>query len=80
VGLFGPYVYKSKKGVKWYLHFKEKGKRKLYFFSKDEAGALWSLPPGFEVIENLKTGLPMLKRKSGGFFGRGLPGRKKKGE
>lgn len=76
MGFFGPYTYKSKRGVKWYLHMKARGNRKLYYFSKESTDALWSLPPGFVVIENPKTGMPMLKR--GGIFFGGLPGRKKK--
>jgi hypothetical protein len=69
MGLFSPYVYKSKSGKKFWLHVKEKGKVKLYYFSKDPAGALNSLPSGFEVVENPKTGMPMLKKKVGGFLG-----------
>ncbi len=47
------------RGVKYYLH--QRGK--LYFFSKSADGAI-DLPPGnWDVIENAKTGLPMLKKK-----------------
>lgn len=77
MGLFGPYVYKSKKGVKWWLHMKQRGKRKLYYFTKSPIDALGSLPMGFEVIESPRTGLPMLKRKQGGLFA-GLVGGGKK--
>lgn len=69
MGLFGPFVYKTKKGQKFWLHMKEKGRAKLYYFSKDPTGALNSLPRGYEVVENPKTGLPFLKKKiAGGFF------------
>jgi len=63
LGFFGPYVYKNKKGEKFYLHewTSESGK-KLLHFSKDPIGAI-DLPAGFEVIENRKTGLPTLKKK-----------------
>jgi hypothetical protein len=34
----------------------------LFFFSKDPSGAI-DLPEGFEVFENPKTSLPMIKKK-----------------
>ncbi len=71
MGLFTPYIYKNKKGKKYWLHVKEYRGKKLYYFSQEPVGAIKSLPPGFEVIENPKTGLPFLKRKTGGgFFGK----------
>ncbi|MEM7825072.1 MAG: hypothetical protein QXO27_03825 [Candidatus Aenigmatarchaeota archaeon] len=70
MGLFGPFIYKTKSGQKFWLHIKERGKVKLFYFSKDPVGALNSLPRGYEIVENPKTGLPFLKRKtSSGFFG-----------
>ncbi|MCX6798716.1 MAG: hypothetical protein NTW59_01300 [Candidatus Diapherotrites archaeon] len=48
----------NSKGNKYYLH--QRGK--LFFFSKSSEGTI-DLPPGFEVVENKVTGLPMLKRK-----------------
>ncbi len=69
MGIFGPYIYENKKGKKFWLHMKKKGKATLYFFSKDPRGALHSLPKGFTVVENPKTGLPFLKRKAGGILG-----------
>jgi hypothetical protein len=70
MGLFGPFVYKTKGGKKFWLHMKEKGKAKLYYFSKEPAGALNSVPGGFEVVKNPKTGFPFLKKKvGGGIFG-----------
>ncbi len=61
---------KSKKSGKMYfLHTKEVElaggrKQKIYYFA-GEAGqnALNALPAGYEVIENEKTGLPMLRKK-----------------
>ncbi len=61
---------KSKKSGKMYfLHTKEVElaggrKQKIYYFA-GEAGqnALDALPAGYEVIENEKTGLPMLRKK-----------------
>jgi hypothetical protein len=68
MGLFGPYVYKNKRGQKFWLHVKERGKVKLYYFSKDPVGALNDLPRGYEVVENPVTGMPFLKKKEGGFL------------
>jgi hypothetical protein len=45
---------------------KERGKVKLYYFSKDPVGALNDLPRGYEVVENPVTGMPFLKKKEGG--------------
>jgi hypothetical protein len=63
MGLFSPFVYKTKDGRKFWLHVREKGKVKLYYFSKDPTGALRDLPKGYEVAENPVTGMPFLKKK-----------------
>ncbi len=63
MSLFGPFMYKSKSGQQFWLHMKERGKSKLYYFSKDPVGALNDLPKGFEIIENTRTGMPFLKKK-----------------
>jgi len=52
------YSHKNKKGNTYYLH--KKGR--LFYFSKDPKSGI-DMPTGFVVIENKKTGLPMLKRK-----------------
>lgn len=53
----------NSKGQVYYLHSREgKGGAKLFFFSKDPNGAI-DLPEGFEVFENPKTSLPMIRRK-----------------
>ncbi len=52
------YEHENSKGKKYYLH----NRGKLYFFSKKEEGSI-ELPEGYDVIENPKTGLPMLKKK-----------------
>ena len=63
-----PYSVQSQKtGATYYLHSKETesrgGKRKLYFFRKEiQDGAEENLPDGTIVTENMKTGLPLLKR------------------
>jgi len=64
------YSVKSKKsGKTYYLHSKEvtlKGDRKqrIYYFAGEvKPEALDALPDGYEVIENDRTGLPMLRKK-----------------
>ncbi len=52
------YSHTNSKGLTYFLH----SKGKLFFFSKKEEGSI-DLPEGFNVIENQKTGLPMIKRK-----------------
>jgi len=47
----------KKSGKKYYLH----NKGHLFFFSGDPKGGI-DLPKGYKVIENKKTGLPMLKK------------------
>jgi YHS domain-containing protein len=61
---------KSKKsGKTYYLHTKEvklAGGRlqRIYYFAGTEGpNTLDALPEGFEVMENSRTGLPMLRRK-----------------
>lgn len=63
------YSVKSQKtGESYYLHSREvtlRGGRKqvIYFFGRQvKDGALDSLPSGYEVMENSRTGLPMLKK------------------
>jgi len=48
----------NSKGIKYYLH--QKGR--LFFFSKNPEGALDSLPAGFQIKENPKTEIPILKK------------------
>lgn len=61
---------KSKKSGKMYhLHSKEvklagDRKQRIYYFAGEaDANALDALPEGYEVIENARTGLPMLRKK-----------------
>ncbi len=51
------YSHKNKKGNTYHLH----SKGRLFYFSKDPKGAI-DLPKGYKVMENPKTGLPMLKK------------------
>lgn len=63
------YSYKNNKGLTYYLHQQEVtlrgGNRKqtIYYFAK-QAGSkgIDAVPAGFKVVENKKTGLPVLKR------------------
>ncbi len=63
------YSVKSKKsGKTYYLHTKEvnlgKRKQRIYYFAGDiRAESLDNLPAGYEVMENKRTGLPMLRKK-----------------
>lgn len=58
----------NSKGQTYYLHEREvtlKGGRKqvIYFFGREaKEGAIDALPEGYEVIENTRTGLPILKK------------------
>lgn len=63
------YNVKSKKsGETYYLHRREvdlRGGRRqtIYFFAREiKDGALDTLPNGFVITENQRTGLPMLKK------------------
>lgn len=52
------YEYTNKRGQKYYLH----SRGKLFFFSKKKEDGI-DLPGHLKVIENARTGLPMVKRK-----------------
>ncbi len=63
------YSVKSKKtGEAYFLHSKEvtlRGGRKqmIFFFARAQReGVLDDLPAGYEVMENSRTGLPMLRK------------------
>lgn len=63
------YQYRNKKGDSYHLHKREvtlKGSGKIqtiYFFSRDErSGSIDEIPSGY-VVKELKTGLPVLKKK-----------------
>lgn len=65
------YSVKSKKsGKNYFLHSKDvilKGGRKqriFYFAGEEKVGVLNDLPAGYEVMENKRTGLPMLRKKT----------------
>lgn len=61
-------VTSKKSGKTYYLHSKNvtlRGGRNqtIYYFAQDvRAGSLDSIPSGYTVMENPRTGLPMLKK------------------
>ena len=61
-------VASKKTGETYYLHSKDvtlRGGRQqtIYFFARQEKeGAMDDLPAGYEVMENSRTGLPMLRK------------------
>ena len=62
------YSHTNKKGTTYYLHSKKvmlKGGREqtIYYFAKEvKAEACNDLPEGYIVVENPRTGLPILKK------------------
>ena len=62
-------VTSKKSGKTYYLHSKEvklagNRKQRIYYFAGTIGdNALDELPAGYEVIENKRTGLPMLRKK-----------------
>lgn len=65
------YEYTNKKGDTYYLHSKEVTLRgnlqmRIYYFKKevDAEFALDELPEGREVVENERTGLPLVRRSA----------------
>jgi hypothetical protein len=61
-------VVSNKSGKTYYLHSKNvtlRGGRQqtIYYFAQDvREGALEAVPAGYAVMENPRTGLPMLKK------------------
>lgn len=60
----------KKSGKTYYLHTKEVTlaggrKQKIFYFAGavDKAAAVNDLPAGYEIMENNRTGLPMLRKK-----------------
>ena len=53
------YSHKNSRGQTYWLHTRG---GKLFFFSKDPADAI-DLPDTLTVMENPRTGLPMVKKK-----------------
>ncbi len=64
------YSVKSKKsGKTYYLHSKDvklagnRMQKIFYFAGEAKSNAINDLPTGYEVMENERTGLPMLRKK-----------------
>lgn len=61
-------VQSKKSGKTYYLHSRDvtlRGGRQqtIYYFAQDvRPGAMDSVPSGYTVMENSRTGLPMLKK------------------
>lgn len=64
------FTHVNSKGQTYYLHRREvtlKGGRQqtIYFFAREEKdGVIDEMPEGMEVVENTKTGLPILKKSN----------------
>lgn len=57
------FKYTNSRGKTYWLHKRVgKGGATLFFFSKDPANAA-DLPEKYEVFENPRTGLPMVRKK-----------------
>ena len=63
------YSHKNSKGQTYYLHSKDvtlRGGRQqtIFYFAREvKPGALDELPEGKTIVENKRTGLPLLKGK-----------------
>lgn len=64
------YEHTNSKGQKYYLHQKDvtlKGGRvqRIYYFAREEKeGTIDAVPEGMMVVENPRTGLPILKKEA----------------
>jgi hypothetical protein len=64
------YTHTNSKGQTYYLHQRDvtlKGGRqqRIYFFAREEKeGVIDAMPEGMMVVENPRTGLPILKKES----------------
>ncbi|MFI5240737.1 MAG: hypothetical protein ACHQUB_03455 [Candidatus Saccharimonadia bacterium] len=62
------YTHTNSKGQQYLLHQRDvtlKGGRvqRIYFFAREiKEGAIDALPAGYQVVENARTGLPILKK------------------
>lgn len=56
------FSYVNKKNVTWWLHEGKSHGVTLYYFTKIEERAI-PLPKNYYVVENNKTGLPVLKKE-----------------
>jgi hypothetical protein len=54
------YEHTNSKGKKYYLH----ARGKLFYFGGIQKENAIDLPEGYDIVENTRTGLPMLKKKA----------------
>lgn len=63
------YAHTNTKGQKYFLHgrmvtLRGGRKQQIYYFArKEKSDAMDAVPGAYEVIENKRTGLPMLRKK-----------------
>lgn len=55
-------VYSEKQKKFYFLHCKISAKRKTFYFSTEEAGAI-PLPDGYEVVIRTANGQPFIRKK-----------------
>ncbi len=65
------FSYRNSKGTTYYLHgrlvtLRNGRERQIFFFSKTAEDGLDQLPAGYAVSEVKTSGLPMLKKETGG--------------
>ncbi|MDD4251200.1 MAG: hypothetical protein PHX27_03345 [Candidatus ainarchaeum sp.] len=53
------YEHTNSKGKKYFLH----GKGRLFYFASTQKENAIDLPKGYQIVENSRTGLPMLKKE-----------------
>lgn len=62
------FSYTNKKGQTYYLHtrqvkLKNGRMQTIFFFARDiRDGALDAVPAGYQVVETVRTGMPVLKK------------------
>jgi hypothetical protein len=60
------YSYKNSKGDTYFLHSRITGKNgtgRLFYFAKEaKDNTVEKLPTGYQVIENQRTGMPIIKK------------------
>ena len=62
MGFLSPFEYKSRKNGKFWLHVKERGGSKVYYFSKESTDAIMFKPSGYNIAEHRLTGMPFLTK------------------
>lgn len=71
-----PFIYKSKKNGKMYFFARRMvGKNCVWFYfaTSNPNGALTELPEGYYIQENIKNGVPQLKKRISGITNMSMP-------